>query len=176
MFRTQSFTTQVAGESEASQRLDGREWTFGTFVNSSGAQDQSVRGQSLQLPAQGWVPLTGSTWRFCFAAVPMVLALPGPGFALCAESPQHLEQGRANAMGSVGLLSPPAHLSPQVGDQGRDRSGQAAAGAQQGQHRLFLVPVLGFLPSSICISLIPLLFGHLGLIPVFGGSLSHWLL
>lgn len=124
-FTTVAVSTQVTGESEASQGLDGREWTLGTFVNSFGAQNQSVRGQ----------------W-----------GAPEPSCP-CAS---------------------PAHPSPQVGDQGQDTSGQAAAGAQQGQHRLFLVPVLGFLPSSICISLILLLFGHLGLIPVIGGSLSHW--
>lgn len=42
----------------------------------------------------------------------------------------------------------------EVGAQGGDRSGQAPLGAQQGHHGPFLVPVLGFLLSSVCISLI----------------------
>lgn len=91
--------------------------------------------------------------------------MPGPGCALCAEPPA-LGAGQSEPLGHVGAepSHPPVPAVPICG--GGDTSGQAALGAQQGKYRLFLVPVLGFLPSSICISLITLLFGHLGLIPV----------
>lgn len=84
--------------------------------------------------------------------------------------------GRARPEPPPRVPAPP--VCPRVGfgegtDQDRPR------GAQQGQQGLVLVPVLGFLHSSICISLITLLFGHLGLIPVtvLGvHSLSRWFL
>lgn len=119
---------------------------------SSSAHEITVRGQSVQLPEQGWAarcPGGVGSARTC----------------LCPAEPPALVLGAGQSEPWGGWELSPAHLPLGWGSvRGHIRTG--SEGAQQGQHRLFLVPVLGFLHSSICISFITLLFGHLGLIPV----------
>lgn len=145
---------------------------------------------------QSWAGGLGSarTWR-CPRAGPAALVLglelePGAGqgpqprgwsrergrargWGWSRERGRTRSPGRAPSPGAVtwglpacGSPAPALPVCPPVG-LGEGTHQDRPRGAQQGQHGLVLVPVLGFLcSSSICISLITLLFGHLGLIPV----------